>query len=206
MFRDILYTLARELARAGEQAFHIGGPVIFQVQLSNHGAAVVHQHSLPDSLQLHPLATQGSADTPADPIGIHLASAVEFQHFAAWLILPPRRMRIIPPRDALPWMDRAWRVRRVDNEPVWSISCFYVRKGHMKKGISRRLLEAAIATARRKRVRLLEAYPIDARLTNTSSYTGYVSTFRRAGFKVVTRRVQTQPIMRLQLNEASSHL
>ena len=30
-------------------------------------------------------------------------------------------------RKALPWIDRAWRLRHVDNVPVWSISCFYIR-------------------------------------------------------------------------------
>jgi GNAT superfamily N-acetyltransferase len=105
----------------------------------------------------------------------------------------------LTPRDALPWLDRVGKLRRVDNEPVWSVSCFYVRKGHRKKGLSRRLLEAAIETARRNRVRLLEAYPLDARLTQTSSYTGYVSTFLRSGFKVVARHAPTQPIMRLAL-------
>lgn len=107
----------------------------------------------------------------------------------------------LTPRDALPWLDHAWRLKGVGNEPVWSISCFYVRKGHRKKGISRRLLEAAIETARRNRVRLLEAYPLDARFTEkTASFTGYVSTFRRAGFKIVIRRVPPQPIMRLNLS------
>ncbi len=35
----------------------------------------------------------------------------------------------LTPRDDLPWLDRTWRLARVDAMPVWSISCFYVRKG-----------------------------------------------------------------------------
>src|SRR6266436_112510 len=42
----------------------------------------------------------------------------------------------LTPRDDLPWLDRAWRLRRVDNVPVWSISCFYVRKGYRKQGVT----------------------------------------------------------------------
>jgi hypothetical protein len=34
----------------------------------------------------------------------------------------------LTPRDVLPWLDRAWRLKRVDDAPVWSLSCFYVRK------------------------------------------------------------------------------
>lgn len=40
----------------------------------------------------------------------------------------------LTPRDALPWLDRAWRLKRVDDMPVWSLSCFYVRIGYRKKG------------------------------------------------------------------------
>jgi hypothetical protein len=39
----------------------------------------------------------------------------------------------LTPRDALPWLDRAWRLKRVDVVPVWSLSCFYVRKGYRKR-------------------------------------------------------------------------
>jgi hypothetical protein len=30
----------------------------------------------------------------------------------------------LTPRDALPWLDRTWRLKRVDNVPVWFLSCF----------------------------------------------------------------------------------
>lgn len=37
------------------------------------------------------------------------------------------------PRNALPWLDRAWRLKRVDDVPVWSLSCFYVRIGFRRR-------------------------------------------------------------------------
>jgi hypothetical protein len=40
----------------------------------------------------------------------------------------------VTPRDAVPGLERAFRTRRVDDIPVWSISCFYIRKGHRRKG------------------------------------------------------------------------
>src|SRR5262245_4280929 len=55
----------------------------------------------------------------------------------------------LTPRDALPWLDRAWRLARVDAMPVWSISCFYVRKGYRRKGVTGALIAAAVAVARR---------------------------------------------------------
>jgi len=103
----------------------------------------------------------------------------------------------LTPRDALSWLDRAW--HRVDGVPVWSISCFYVRKGYRKRGITTALIGAAIKTARRAGALVLEAYPLEADLSPSASGTGYVSTFQRSGFKVVGRRSKARPIMRLDL-------
>ena len=106
----------------------------------------------------------------------------------------------LTPRDALPWLDREWRLARVDAEPVWSLSCFYVRKGYRKRGVTSALIAAALKAARRAKAPALEAYPVDAEQTATTSFTGYASTFARAGFKTVARRVPPRPIMRHDLN------
>jgi GNAT superfamily N-acetyltransferase len=102
----------------------------------------------------------------------------------------------LTPRSALPWLDRAWRLKRVDGLPVWSISCLYVRIGHRRKGVTTVLIAAAIKAAKRAGAPALEAYPLDAALTPSASGTGYVSTFARAGFKIVARHVPPRPIMR----------
>src|SRR5215471_3299329 len=95
----------------------------------------------------------------------------------------------LTPRDVLPWLDRAWRLKRVDDAPVWSLSCFYVRKGYRRKGVTEALIGAALNAAKRAKAPALEAYPLDAELTPSVSSTGYASTFSRAGFKTVARRV-----------------
>ena len=105
----------------------------------------------------------------------------------------------LTPRDALPWLDRTWRLRRVDNVPVWSISCFYVRKGYRKQGVTSALIAAALKTAKSAGAPALEAYPLDANLTPSASWTGYASTFARAGFRIVGRRTPPRPIMRHDL-------
>jgi GNAT superfamily N-acetyltransferase len=93
-------------------------------------------------------------------------------------------------RDALPWLDRTWRLRRVDDVTVWAISCFYVRIGHRRRGVTAALIEAAIQAARRAGAPALEAYPLDAHQTHSASGTGYASTFARAGFKIAARRTR----------------
>jgi GNAT superfamily N-acetyltransferase len=105
----------------------------------------------------------------------------------------------LTPRDALPWLDRTWRLKRVDDVPVWSLSCFYVRKGYRKRGVTSALIAAAVNAARRARAPALEAYPLDADLTPSASGTGYASTFARAGFKTIARLVPPRPIMRHDL-------
>jgi GNAT superfamily N-acetyltransferase len=109
----------------------------------------------------------------------------------------------LTPRDALPWLERSWRLKRVDNVPVWSISCFYVRKGYRRKGVMTALIAAALKAAKQQKVPALEAYPVDADESPSASSTGYVSTFKRMGFKTVARRVPARPLMRHDLESDS---
>jgi hypothetical protein len=105
----------------------------------------------------------------------------------------------LTPRDALPWLDRTWRLKRVDGQPVWSLSCFYVRIGYRKRGITSALIAAAFKAAQRAHAPALEAYPLDASKSPSASGTGYVTTFARAGFKTVACHTPPRPIMRHNL-------
>ena len=105
----------------------------------------------------------------------------------------------LTPRDQLPWLNRAWRLRRVDELPVWSISCFYIRKGYRRKGVTSALIAAAIAAAKQAKAPAIEAYPLDASKSPSASGTGYATTFARAGFNTIASHVPARPIMRLDL-------
>jgi GNAT superfamily N-acetyltransferase len=105
----------------------------------------------------------------------------------------------LTPRDALPWLDRTWRLKRVDDLPVWSLSCLYVRKGYRRKGVSSALIAAALVAAKQAGAPALEAYPLDASLSPSASVTGFASTFERLGFKAVARHAAPRPIMRHDL-------
>jgi GNAT superfamily N-acetyltransferase len=105
----------------------------------------------------------------------------------------------LTPRDDLPWLDRTWRLKRVDEVPVWCISCFYVRIGYRKRGITTALIKAALIAAKRAGAPALEAYPLDADLTPSASGTGFATTFARLGFKTIARHVPPRPIMRHEL-------
>jgi ribosomal protein S18 acetylase RimI-like enzyme len=107
----------------------------------------------------------------------------------------------LTPRKNLPALSRTRLLAPVDDKPVWSISCFYVRRGYRKQGITSALITAAVKRARRAKAAALEAYPLDTaeKKSISSFYTGRASTFRRAGFKVVARRVPHRPMMRHDL-------
>lgn len=107
----------------------------------------------------------------------------------------------LTPRDDLHWLDRARHLERVDGTAVWSLSCFYVRRGYRRRGIMSILIAAAVEAARRANAPAVEAYPVDTTLRKASAgaFTGTESAFARAGFKVVARRVPARPIMRYDL-------
>jgi GNAT superfamily N-acetyltransferase len=95
------------------------------------------------------------------------------------------------PRDELHALDRSTVLRRVDDQPVWSITCFVVGKAHRGQGIAAALLDAAIAYAAEHGATQLEAYPVDTgggRIQAAYAYRGPLSMFERAGFEVVDRR------------------
>ncbi len=102
-------------------------------------------------------------------------------------------------RDALPYLQQAWRLRSPDDVPVWAISCFYIGRHFRRHGIATRLTEGAIDLARRNGVPAIEAYPIDRSTSPSSSSTGFVTTFERLGFKQVPSPSRERPIMRLYL-------
>jgi GNAT superfamily N-acetyltransferase len=49
----------------------------------------------------------------------------------------------------------------VDDEPVWSIVCFYIAKAYREKGLMLPLINAAVEYAAEHRAKIVEAYPMD---------------------------------------------
>jgi GNAT superfamily N-acetyltransferase len=105
----------------------------------------------------------------------------------------------IAPREAYSSLERSNVLKRVDDSPVWSVTCFYVARGHRHQGMAGQLLNAAIRLARQRGVKIVEGYPIDSggeKKNTMSIFTGLASTFMEAGFVEVERRAPTRPIMR----------
>jgi GNAT superfamily N-acetyltransferase len=105
----------------------------------------------------------------------------------------------VAPREHFPRLERSRVLRRVDDEPVWSVVCFFISKAYRRKGISTEMLEAAVRFAAGRGARIIEGYPVEPRKGTTAdvfAYTGLASSFTNAGFVEVARRSATRPIMR----------
>ena len=102
-------------------------------------------------------------------------------------------------RETFPSLERSRVLKRVDDQYVWSIVCFFVAKPFRNKGISTRLLNAAVQYVRQQGGQIVEGYPNDPKKgpkPDPFVFTGLVSAFRKAGFTEVIRRSETRPIMR----------
>lgn len=90
-----------------------------------------------------------------------------------------------------------------DDDDVWAVSCFVVRKEHRGRGLTARLLDAAVAFARAHGARVVEGYPVDpeggSKKRTNDLYHGVVSTFREAGFREVARPRPDVAIVALDL-------
>ena len=81
---------------------------------------------------------------------------------------------------------------------VWSIACFFVPRRLRRQGITDRLIAAAVEYGRGEGATAIEAYPVDS---DSPSYRfmGYVSSFRKAGFREVGTAGSRRYVMRLTL-------
>ncbi len=107
----------------------------------------------------------------------------------------------LAPRTDLRWLARTRYLQPVDDLPVWSIPCFYVRRSHRRQGIMGALIEAAAAAAASASAPVLEAYPVDTAMPahTRNLFPGVASTFAQHGFQVVARRKPDRPLMRRSL-------
>lgn len=94
----------------------------------------------------------------------------------------------VAPRDDYERLTNS-RVRsKIDDLPVWSVVCFVVSKSERGQGLTSLLLDAATAYAVDHGAPGLEAYPVDpgeGRVPAALRYTGLLSTFTAAGFRIV---------------------
>jgi GNAT superfamily N-acetyltransferase len=104
----------------------------------------------------------------------------------------------VAPRAEFGRLQRSPTLRPLDDEPVWSIVCFYIDPRHRGRGIGAALLRAAVDHAAEHGAHIVEGYPVEpgaGRVSAASAYTGVTAMFEQAGFREAARRGR-RPIMR----------
>lgn len=108
----------------------------------------------------------------------------------------------LAPREQFIRLDTSRVHKRIDDKPVYSITCFLIKKEHRHKGLSGAMIEAAKTFAKKNRIEILEAYPVKpytAKMPDAFAWTGIYSTFEKAGFKVVSNTSKVKPVMRFSI-------
>jgi GNAT superfamily N-acetyltransferase len=83
-------------------------------------------------------------------------------------------------------------------ENVWALACFYVVRRLRGLGITRQLIDAAVAEAKQKGATIVEAYPVEP---DSPSYRfmGFIESFKAAGFEEVGLAGSRRHIFRRRL-------
>ncbi len=105
----------------------------------------------------------------------------------------------IEPRENYQALERSKTLKRIDEQPVWSITCFFVGKEHRGKGLTGALIKAATDYAKKHGARIVEGYPVEpdpAKKSSSSGFMGTASAYEKAGFKEVARPKERVRVMR----------
>lgn len=112
----------------------------------------------------------------------------------------------VAPRADYDSLNRSPVLRPIDDEPVWSIVCFYVAPTHRGQHLTIELLRAVIGHVRGQGGRILEAYPTNPRgrrLAPVSSYMGTPAIFEAVGFRLVSEPSPARTIYRYEIGQPS---
>jgi GNAT superfamily N-acetyltransferase len=110
---------------------------------------------------------------------------------AAWCALGPR--------EDFASIGRSRVLKKIDDQPVWSLPCLFVGKGFRGRNLAAAMIGGAVDYVRARGGRVLEAYPTVPRrgkLPPVSSFMGFPDLFARAGFKECARPSAARMIMR----------
>ena len=93
-----------------------------------------------------------------------------------------------------------WEGRSEDktDDSVWAVTCLFTRAGYRRRGVSKALARAAVAFARERGARAIEAYPITTKdVIAEELLVGTEATFADAGLAEVSRPTLRRVVMRL---------
>lgn len=117
---------------------------------------------------------------------------------AGWVAVEPRVAYPKLRTSRVPWRGRD---EDKDDDRVWSVTCFVVRKGFRGRGLTYPLAAATVEFARERGARAVEGYPMDVppdkEITWGELYVGARQVFADAGFVEVSRPTVRRVVMRI---------
>ncbi|MBK8025097.1 MAG: GNAT family N-acetyltransferase [Chloroflexi bacterium] len=110
----------------------------------------------------------------------------------------------VGPRTDYASLETSRLLKRVDDQPVWSIVCFFVTRSFRRQGIMRLAIRAAVEYALEHGAKIIEGYPIrvSEQMTAPGGYMGLASAFDAEGFVEIARVSETQTIVRYSIADA----
>jgi GNAT superfamily N-acetyltransferase len=113
----------------------------------------------------------------------------------------------VAPREEFVRLENSRVLAPVEGTGVWAAPCFFIHRAHRGAGLTAALLAAAAAHAAQHGARAIEGYPNANRTERQPAafvWSGFESTFQRAGFREIARRSATRPILRRVLGRGPS--
>ena len=101
----------------------------------------------------------------------------------------------IAPRETYPRLENSRALKRIDDQPVWAVVCFFVSRKMRRQGLSVQLLQAAVKYAISEGAQIIEGYPVKP--GQSYQFMGSPSIFKAAGFQEVARAENDRLIVRL---------
>ena len=83
-------------------------------------------------------------------------------------------------------------------DAVWSIACFFIVRSWRGRGLTRRLIKAAVAEARSNGAEIVEATPVEPDSTSYR-FMGLIPAFAAAGFEPIGVAGHRRTVMRLEI-------
>jgi GNAT superfamily N-acetyltransferase len=106
----------------------------------------------------------------------------------------------IAPRETYERLEKSSTLQHVDDQPVWSVVCFFVKRDMRGQGLALQLLRAAVNYAASQGARLVEGYPVEP--GHSYQFMGSPAIFKAAGFREVARAANDRPIVRKTIRKA----
>lgn len=115
-----------------------------------------------------------------------------------WVAVEPRTAYPKLARLRVPWTGRS---EDKDDDGVWAVTCFAVRKGYRGRGLTYPLARAAVAYAREQGARAVEGYAMITQpgkeITWGELYVGARQVFEEAGLSEVSHPTPRRVVMRI---------